>query len=121
MNRCWYRCWCCSSQNGLRSRYGFSRTALLDIFPSLLQARKLSFGDEPAFERALFRWKDSSCQFSDCLIAARNRHSLFHLQSERAAHWRSRAVYGVAVRFLRRLAQISLTLVPLKRICSTLQ
>ena len=57
----------------LRSRYGFSRGALLDIFRALLEARELSFEDEPALEEALFNWKDSSCGFSDCLIAAHNR------------------------------------------------
>ena len=50
----------------LRSRYGFSRDALLE-------ARELSFEDEPALEEALFHWKDSACGFSDCLIAAHNR------------------------------------------------
>jgi predicted nucleic-acid-binding protein len=29
--------------------------------------------DEPALEEALFRWKDSACGFSDCLITAHNR------------------------------------------------
>ena len=50
----------------LRSRYGFSRDALLE-------ARELSFEDEPALEEALFHWKDGACGFSDCLIAAHNR------------------------------------------------
>jgi predicted nucleic-acid-binding protein len=57
----------------LRSRYGFSRDALLSIFRALLEARELSFEDEPALEEALFHWKDSGCGFSDCLIAAHNR------------------------------------------------
>jgi predicted nucleic-acid-binding protein len=57
----------------LRSRYGFNRGALLDIFRALLEARELSFEDEPALEEALFRWKDSACEFSDCLITAHNR------------------------------------------------
>ena len=57
----------------LRSRYGFNREALLSIFRALLEARELSFEDEPAMEEALFRWKDSACGFSDCLIAAHNR------------------------------------------------
>jgi predicted nucleic-acid-binding protein len=57
----------------LRSRYGFSRVALLSIFRALLEARELSFEDEPALEEALFHWKDSACGFSDCLIAAHNR------------------------------------------------
>jgi predicted nucleic-acid-binding protein len=57
----------------LRSRYGFNREALLSIFRALLAARELSFEDEPAFEEALFHWKDSVCGFSDCLITAHNR------------------------------------------------
>lgn len=57
----------------LRSRYGFDREALRSIFRSLLEARELSFEDEPALEEALFHWKDSPCEFSDCLITARNR------------------------------------------------
>jgi predicted nucleic-acid-binding protein len=57
----------------LRSRYRFSRGALLSIFRALLEARELSFEDEPALEEALFHWKDSPCGFSDCLIAAHNR------------------------------------------------
>ena len=57
----------------LRSRYKFSRVAVLSIFRALLEARELSFEDEPALEEALFQWKDSACGFSDCLIAAHNR------------------------------------------------
>ena len=57
----------------LRSRYGFNRARLLEIFRALLEARELSFEDEPALEEALFRWKDSACEFSDCLITAHNR------------------------------------------------
>jgi predicted nucleic-acid-binding protein len=57
----------------LRSRYGFRREALLKIFRALLEAREISFEDEPEVEEALFHWKDSACGFSDCLIAAHNR------------------------------------------------
>ena len=57
----------------LRSRYGFNRGALLSIFRALLEARELSFEDEPALEEALFHFKDSACGFSDCLITAHNR------------------------------------------------
>lgn len=57
----------------LRCRYGFDRETLLAIFRALLEARELSFEDEPALEEALFRWKDSACGFSDCLITAHNR------------------------------------------------
>src|ERR1700735_3196824 len=57
----------------LRSRYGFNRESLLGIFRALLESRELSFEDEPALEEALFRWKDSACEFSDCLIVAHHR------------------------------------------------
>ena len=57
----------------LRSRYGFKREVLLEIFRSLLEARELSLEDEQALEEALFFWKDSPCEFSDCLITAHNR------------------------------------------------
>ncbi|HXQ29444.1 MAG TPA: type II toxin-antitoxin system VapC family toxin [Gemmatimonadales bacterium] len=57
----------------LRSRYALSREAVLGVFRSVLEARELSFEDEPAFEEALFHWKDSTCGFADCLIAAHNR------------------------------------------------
>ena len=36
----------------LRSRYGFNREALMSIFRALLEARELSFEDEPALEEA---------------------------------------------------------------------
>jgi predicted nucleic-acid-binding protein len=57
----------------LRSRYEFKRDAILGIFRALLEARELSFEDEPAVEEALFHWKDSACGFADCLITAHNR------------------------------------------------
>jgi predicted nucleic-acid-binding protein len=52
---------------------GFNREAILSIFRALLEARELSFEDEPALEEALFRWRDSASGFSDCLITAHNR------------------------------------------------
>jgi predicted nucleic-acid-binding protein len=57
----------------LRSRYGFKRDAVLGMFRALLEARELSFEDEPAVEEALFHWKDSVCGFADCLITSHNR------------------------------------------------
>ena len=57
----------------LRSRYGFTRETLLNLFHTMLEARELSFEDESGFEEALFHWKDSACGFSDCLIMAHNR------------------------------------------------
>jgi predicted nucleic-acid-binding protein len=40
----------------LRSRCEFKRDAILGIFRALLEARELSFEDEPAVEEALFHW-----------------------------------------------------------------
>jgi predicted nucleic-acid-binding protein len=57
----------------LRSCYAFDKQTQLAIFRSLLEARELSFEDEPALEEALFRWKDAGCGFSDCLTTAHNR------------------------------------------------
>ena len=57
----------------LRSSYGFKRDAVLNMFRALLEARELTFEDEPAVEEALFYWKDSACGFADCLITAHNR------------------------------------------------
>ena len=57
----------------LRSRYELDRGTMLRLFRAALEARELSFEDEPAVEAALFHWTDSACGFSDCLIAAHNR------------------------------------------------
>ncbi len=57
----------------LRSRYGMRRDAVLPVLRAALEARELSFEDEPAIEEALHEWSDSPCGFADCLIAAHNR------------------------------------------------
>jgi predicted nucleic-acid-binding protein len=57
----------------LRSRYDFTRAAILGSFRSALEARELAFEDEAAVEEALFHWLDSACGFADCLIVAHNR------------------------------------------------
>lgn len=59
----------------LRSRYGFEKTAILQLIVSLLETRELTFEDEPAIEEALHNWKDSACGFADCLIIAHNRRA----------------------------------------------
>jgi predicted nucleic-acid-binding protein len=43
------------------------------VFSSLLQTAELAFEDEPSVEHALYSWKNSLAEFSDCLIDARNR------------------------------------------------
>jgi predicted nucleic-acid-binding protein len=57
----------------LRSRYELKKEVVISLFRSALEARELSFEDESACEEALFNWKDSTCGFADCLIAAHHR------------------------------------------------
>ena len=57
----------------LRSRYGFQKAEIIEVFSSLLDAADMQFEDEPAVEEALFVWKDSGADFGDCLIGAHNR------------------------------------------------
>ena len=57
----------------LRSRYELNRGTVLMLIRAALQAREISFEDEPAVEEALFQWKENACGFADCLIAAHNR------------------------------------------------
>lgn len=57
----------------LRSRYELDKPTTLAALRRLLETRELSFEDEAAIEDALFNWQDSSCGFTDCLIAAHNR------------------------------------------------
>jgi predicted nucleic-acid-binding protein len=56
----------------LRSRYELSKAAIISAFSALLDSADVSFEDEPSVERAVYTWKDSSTEFTDCLIAARN-------------------------------------------------
>jgi predicted nucleic-acid-binding protein len=57
----------------LRSRYKLKKGEILSAFSDLLSAVDMSFEDEPSIEEALFVWKDSPAQFTDCLIGARYR------------------------------------------------
>lgn len=57
----------------LRSRYGMQNTEIIEAISGLLDAAEIRFEDEPAIEEALFGWKDSAADFSDCLIGAHNR------------------------------------------------
>ena len=56
----------------LRSRYELPKSELVAAFSALLDTADLAFEDEPAIEHAIFLWKDSSADFADCLIDARN-------------------------------------------------
>jgi predicted nucleic-acid-binding protein len=57
----------------LRSRYELAKPDIVAVFSSLLQTAELAFEDEPSVEHALYSWKNSLAEFSDCLIDARNR------------------------------------------------
>jgi predicted nucleic-acid-binding protein len=55
----------------LRSRYRVGRVAMASTFDALLQVHELSFGEEVAVERALWRFKrDDAPDFADCLHAS---------------------------------------------------
>lgn len=56
----------------LRSRYALSKSEIVGAFSGLLDAAELLFEDEASLEQALYTWKESSAQFADCLIGARN-------------------------------------------------
>jgi len=56
----------------LRSRYGLPKPEIVAAFSAMLEATDLVFEDEPSIEHAIYLWKDSSADFADCLIDARN-------------------------------------------------
>ena len=56
----------------LRSRYALEKTEILGAFSGLLDSLELVFEDEASLEQALYMWRDSTVQFADCLIGARN-------------------------------------------------
>lgn len=57
----------------LRSRYVVPKNQIIEAISGLLSATDVQFEDEPAIEEALFIWKDSTADFADCLIGAKNR------------------------------------------------
>lgn len=57
----------------LRSRYDVPKNQIIAAISGLLDASDVQFEDEPAIEEALFIWKDSTADFADCLIGAKNR------------------------------------------------
>lgn len=57
----------------LRSRYELPKQDIVATFSALLDTADLTFEDEPSIEHAIYSWKDSSEDFADCLIDARNR------------------------------------------------
>lgn len=59
----------------LRSRYAVTKNQIIEAVSGLLDAGDIQFEDEPVIEEALFIWKDSTADFADCLIGARNRRA----------------------------------------------
>lgn len=57
----------------LRSRYRLPKHLIIEAISGLLEASDVRFEDEPAIEEALFIWKDTTADFADCLIGAKNR------------------------------------------------
>ena len=57
----------------LRSRYGLSKTEILEVISQLLDATQVQFEDEPAIEESLTTWKNATADFADCLIGAHHR------------------------------------------------
>ena len=57
----------------LRSRYQLEKARILMTISALLDTADLTFEDEACIEQALYSWRDSAADFSDCLIEARNR------------------------------------------------
>lgn len=57
----------------LRSRYVVPKNQIIEAISDLLSATDVQFEDEPVIEEALFIWRDSTADFADCLIGAKNR------------------------------------------------
>jgi predicted nucleic-acid-binding protein len=56
----------------LRSRYELKKSDIVTALSALLDSADLAFEDEQSIERAIYSWKESSADFADCLIEARN-------------------------------------------------
>lgn len=57
----------------LRSQYSLPKNMIIEAISGLLDATDVRFEDEPTIEEALFIWKDTTADFADCLIGAKNR------------------------------------------------
>lgn len=57
----------------LRSRYRLPKNLVIEAISGLLDSTDVRFEDEQAIEEALFIWKDTTADFTDCLIGAKNR------------------------------------------------
>jgi predicted nucleic-acid-binding protein len=57
----------------LRSRYELAKSEIISAFSALLDTADLTFEDEQTVEHAVYARKESTADFADCLIEARNR------------------------------------------------
>jgi predicted nucleic-acid-binding protein len=57
----------------LRSRYAVEKAQMLEMLSGLLSVNDVVCEDAASLEEALFIWRNSNADFSDCLIGARNR------------------------------------------------
>lgn len=57
----------------LRSRYGLAKDEILGAFSGLLDSTEVRVEDEACVEEALYVWRDSRAEFTDCLIGAKYR------------------------------------------------
>lgn len=57
----------------LRSRYGLSKSRIIEVLTELLESRETLFEDESSLEEALFAWRESNADFADYLIVAHSR------------------------------------------------
>ncbi|MFH1603334.1 MAG: hypothetical protein ABIH03_05450 [Pseudomonadota bacterium] len=57
----------------LRSPYSIAKNRILEAIAGLLDATDVELAGEPAIEEAIFVWKDSTADFADCLLGAKNR------------------------------------------------
>jgi predicted nucleic-acid-binding protein len=53
----------------LRSRYGFDKPTVLQVFNALLETEELEFQTEAALERALHLYRSGNADFAECLHA----------------------------------------------------
>ncbi|MFO1466831.1 MAG: type II toxin-antitoxin system VapC family toxin [Steroidobacteraceae bacterium] len=60
------------SERVLRSRYELPKSEIVMAFSAMLGTADLTFEDEQSVEHAMYIWKESSADFADCLIDARN-------------------------------------------------
>lgn len=57
----------------LRSRYAVPKNQIIETLSGLLEAVDVQLEDEPVIEEAIFNWKETTADFANCLIGAKNR------------------------------------------------